>query len=68
MNMCESKIDKARAKFGRVYANLPMDERRMPIAVIDSKPMSWNVCRDEIESKTRLSWRILAYLKKLELI
>jgi hypothetical protein len=57
-----------KSRFNRVYCNLPMDERRMSIAVIDNQPMSWNVCHEEVNADTKLSSRILEWLNTMGLI
>ena len=57
-----------RTQFLRVYANLPLGIREDIICVLDNEPMSWSVVYLEIKSKTKISWRILDYLKELQLI
>jgi len=56
------------AKFNKVYSNLPMGVRQEIIAVIDGEPMTWHVCRLEIEQRMELGDRILRYLNKLGII
>lgn len=57
-----------RIKFLKVYFTLPLGLRDDIIAVIDKKPMTWNVVWLEIDQKTEMSKRILKYLKRLEII
>lgn len=60
------KIDDAR--FHRVYANLPLVERDVPIVVINDEPISWRVARLEIEGRTKMGKKILGQLAKLGFI
>lgn len=63
------KNEKVREDFLRIYANLPLGLRKEIICVLDEwGPMTWNVAHLEIEQKTKVSWEILNYLKKLEII
>ena len=69
--LCYHKsMDKAR--FLRVYANLPIKIREQVVLVIDDgsekKPISWNVAYVEIENETALGKKIFDKLVKLELI
>ena len=57
-----------RTRFFKVFANLPIPERRNPIAVIDEQPMSWFVCWLEIDNGTEKGQEILEYLDELKLI
>ncbi len=63
-------MDKAR--FLKVYANLPIKLREEIILVIDDnggkKPISWNVAYIEIENETALGEKILNKMINLELI
>ena len=63
-------MDKAR--FLKVYANIPIKLREEIILVIEDdkikKPISWNVAYVEIENDTKLGEKILSKLIKLELI
>lgn len=63
-------MDKAR--FLKVYANLPIKLREEIILAIDDsggkKPISWNVAYIEIENETTLGKEILDKMIKLELV
>jgi len=65
-------LDNLRVRFHRVYPNLPVPERSMPCIVLKisgrPEPLSWCVCKMEIDAKTRLSQRILYWLAKMEFI
>jgi hypothetical protein len=54
--------------FFKVYANLPITERRLTIAVIDNEPVSWSLAYEEISNETERGKRILDVLIRLELI
>lgn len=55
-------------RFFAVYANLPIEERRKPIVVIDDEPISWNLAYEEIKNETERGKKILKILIELELI
>lgn len=55
-------------KFLKVYANLSMDLRKEIIALVDSKPITWNVAYEEIDKGTELGEKILKKLIEMELI
>ncbi len=63
-----SKIEDLRAKYHRMFANLPIGIRSDIIAVIDKQPMTYYVCWLEINQKTKMGDRILIYLDELRLI
>ena len=63
------KNEKLRIQFLKVYANLPLGVRKEIICVLDDwGSISWFVAYLEIKAKTKVSWEILKYLKRLELI
>ena len=41
-------------RFSKVYANLPINERRLTIAVVDDEPVSWSLAYAK-ESRLKLS-------------
>ena len=55
-------------RFVRVYTNLPLDERNLPIVVIDGEPFNWRRCNVEITGRTKLGERIGKKLMDLEII
>lgn len=57
-----------RAKFLRVYANLPLNQRNEIVVVIDDEPMTWNAVRVEIENDTEKGKEILKKLVDLQII
>ncbi len=56
------------AKFLKVYSNLPVDERSEIIVIIDNETYTWSKARDEIESNTKTSKKILNRLKDLQIL
>lgn len=55
-------------KFIRVYNGLPLNERKMPIIVIDDEAFNWSRCYSEISGRTKLGKIIGEKLIKLNLI
>ena len=54
--------------FFKVYSELPIDERKMVVAVIDEEPISWSLAYQEIRNNTERGKKILKILKKLRII
>lgn len=57
-----------KARFMKVYSDLPINIRREIIAIIDGEPISWNVAFLEIKNKTELGQEILNKLISLGFI
>ena len=57
-----------KAKFLKVYANLPEPERYQVIVIIEGKTYSWNVAYNEITNDTELGKKILRKMEALEVI
>ena len=58
-----------KAKFFKIYANLPLGVRNAEIiVVIDNEPLTWNVAKIEIENNTLKSKEILKELEKMKII
>lgn len=55
-------------RFTFVYSNLPLQERKMPVLVIDKQPITWEMAYREIKEKTILGKRIGGKLIKLGII
>ena len=62
-------------RFLRVYQNLPLNERKNTILVLEDsrekpekKPISWDIAFIEIEQETAIGEKILSKLIKLNLI
>lgn len=55
-------------RFFTVYTNLPLDERKNTIVVIDNEPISWNIASEEIKNETERGKKILNILTELGFI
>jgi len=58
----------AKAKFMKVYADLPIGIRREIIALIDEEPVSWNVAFFEIKKNTEKGEKILNKILSLGIL
>ena len=61
-------MEDEKAKFFKIFGNIPENLRKDIIAVIDEKPYTWNVAYIEIKNNTELGKEILKALKDLEII
>ena len=57
------ELEELKAKFMRVYANLPVPERSQVVAIVDEKPYSWDVAYAEISHNNELGNKILKMIK-----
>jgi len=55
-------------RFFKVYSNLPIEEREMPIVILDGEPISWRVAFNELSNNTERGKEILKKLIDLNLI
>ncbi len=64
--------EKEKAKFLQIYSNLPINERKNVIIILEKdkekQPISWDVAYIEIDKETELGDKILKKLIKLDLI
>jgi len=61
-------MEDKKAKFFKIFQDIPETLRKNIIAVIDEKPYTWNVAYIEIRNDTELGKKILKALKELEVI
>jgi hypothetical protein len=54
--------------FVKVYDYLPLEERKMTIAIIDGEPINWKRANEEIIKKTKLGGRIQKLMEKRGLL
>ena len=54
--------------FLKIYANLPFEERKQVIVVVDDEPISWDLARNEIIHSTTKGEQIIKLLAKLNII
>lgn len=57
-----------KAKFLKVYANLPLGVREEVVIVIDGEPLSWKAAQLEVEQNTKKGTEILEQLNKLQIL
>lgn len=57
-----------KAKFLKVYSNLPLGVREEIVIVIDGEPMSWKAANLEVEQDTKKGSEILDRLSKLRIL
>lgn len=57
-----------KAKFLKVYSNLPLGVREEVVVVIDGEPLSWKVAQLEIEQNTKKGNEVLDQLNKLQIL
>ena len=55
-------------RFFKVYAGVPLEERKVPLVVLDDQPINWNLAYEEISNQTERGEKILKILIKLEII
>jgi len=60
-------VDK-RAKFIRIYANVPDPLREDILVMVEKKPFTWNTAYLEIKSKTKLGEKILKAINELGIL
>lgn len=61
-------MEDEKAKFLKIFENIPENLRKNIIAVIEEKPYTWNVAYIEIRNNTELGKKILKALKELKII
>ena len=54
--------------FLKVYTNLPLEERKQVILVLDNEPISWEIARNEIIHKTKRGEIMLQKLVELKIV
>ena len=62
----EEKIEEKRAKFMRIFANIPDKVRSEDIvAVVNNKPYTWNSAMIEVKNNSKIGKDIIKKLEKL---
>jgi len=59
---------KGKEDFFKVYSNIPLEERKNVVAVVDDQPISWALAYQEIKNETEMGEKILKILKELGII
>ncbi len=52
----------------KVYSSLPLEERKLPIVVIEENPVNWNMAYIEVKNNTLLGRKIGEKLVELKII
>ncbi len=55
-------------RFMKVYSGLPLEERKLPVVVIGSEPISWNMAYAEIKENTKLGLQVAEKMVELKII
>ncbi len=55
-------------EFFQIYSNVPIEERRKVVVIIENEPISWNLAYKEIKNNTKRSEIILKTLKEIDII
>ena len=55
-------------RFIKVYASLPLEERKLTIVIIDDQPISWIRAHEEIKKDTELGKKIQKKLEEEDII
>ena len=58
-------MEDKRAKFMKIYANIPENLRADILVVIEKKPYTWNSAYFEIKNNTELGKKILKALESI---
>jgi hypothetical protein len=63
-----TEIDDERARFLKIYNNLPLEERKQVVLVLENEPISWEIARNEILHNSERGEEILQKLIVLKII
>ena len=66
--MEKKEYEQLKAKFLKLFANVPLQLRQEIIAVVDDESLSWSVASVEIKKDTKKALIILEHLKKIGLV
>lgn len=55
-------------RFFSVYSSISLEERKLPIVIIEDKPINWNLAYEYIENETEIGKKILKQLIDMEII
>ncbi len=66
--MEKKEYEQLKAKFLKLFPNVPLQLRQEIIAVVDDESLSWSVAHLEIKRDTKKAFIILEHLKKIGLI
>ncbi len=66
--MEKKEYEQLKARFLKLFANVPFQLRQEIIAVVDDESLSWSVACVELKKDTKKAYIILEYLQKIRLI
>ncbi len=55
-------------RFFKVYSGVPIEERKVPIVVLESRPINWDLAYEEISNETERGKKIIEILIELRII
>lgn len=61
-------MDSLYTKFQQIYANLPLNQRKEIVVVLDDEPLTWNAIKIEVDSPSEKSEQILEQLVRLKIL
>lgn len=61
-------MEKSRAKFNQIYANLPDGSRSEIVAVINNEPYTWRSAKVEVDNSTETGDQILNFLIEAKIL
>lgn len=66
--MDKDEYETLKAKFLKLFANVPFPLREEIIAIVDNQPFSWSAAYGEIKHDTDKAKTILTHLKQIGLL
>ena len=66
--MEQKEYEKLKEKFLKLVPSVPLNLRNEVIAVVDGKPVDWDVASEEVKRNTKASKLIVDQLKKVGLL
>ena len=57
-----------KTEFLNIYFNLPLEERKNVVVVLDEEPITWNLAYQEVRNHTKKGQVILNKLKELDIL
>ncbi len=55
-------------EFLNIYFNLPLEERKKVVVILNDEPISWSLSYHEIKNDTKKGKNILKILKELDIL
>ncbi len=61
-------MDNLHTRFQQIYANLPLNQRKEIVVVLEDEPLTWNAVKIEVDSPSEKSKQILEQLVRLKIL